>query len=321
MECLGKLSVIIPVYCKEDTVERCIESVLKQNYDNLEIIIVDDGSPDRCGAICDDYAGRYHKVRVIHQKNKGVSEARNCGIRAASGEYITFADADDTLAPDFASRLIPLFDQQTQMVVSSNHQVSARFQLELDRDTAWRRMFDDDNFGVNVWGKIYKKSLAIQQRFPVNIAMGEDMWYLFQAVSHSEKIRYVSDNYYHQMRSEYNSANLSGVKQYFEALIINQNCLKSALESQAGYQTQCAIRRGILKRAVWMMDVMGMKHEVKKKYLDAGTAAIKESMPAAASMPFLQRLRMLAAVTLPRLYIRISSLRKGVGDQEYGSRR
>ena len=70
-----------------------------------------------------------------------------------------------------------------------------------------------------------------------------------------------------------------------------------------------------------MMDVMGMKHEVKKKYLDAGTAAIKESMPAAASMPFLQRLRMLAAVTLPQLYICISSLRKGVGDQEYGSRR
>lgn len=310
MESLGKLSVIIPVYCKEDTVRRCIKSVIKQDYKNLEIIMIDDGSPDKCGEICEEYAGRFSNIRVIHQMNSGVSEARNCGIRASSGEYITFVDADDVLSSDFAARLMPLFDEQTQIVVSSNAKASCRFRLELDRDAAWKQMFDDDNFGVNVWGKIYRKSLIRQISFPRGIGMGEDMWFLFQAVSKAEKIRYVSDNYYHQMYSKYNSCNLSGAKQYFDALVMTQNCLELGMEYKADYQTQCAIRRGILKRAVWTMDVMGMKQELNLRYVNASVAAIKDSKSAILTMPYLQRIRMLTAVMIPHIYMKISRLRK-----------
>ncbi|MBO5664653.1 MAG: glycosyltransferase [Bacteroidaceae bacterium] len=93
-----KLSIIVPVYKVRRYLQRCIESILQQTYTDYELILVDDGSPDNCGAICDRYAQECDKVRVIHKKNGGLSSARNAGIAAARGEYITFVDGDDAVA-------------------------------------------------------------------------------------------------------------------------------------------------------------------------------------------------------------------------------
>lgn len=91
-----KISVIVPVYkIKEQYLKECIESISKQTYSNLEIILVDDGSPDNCGEICDLYAEKDSRIMVLHQKNQGVSMARNNAIQKATGEWITFIDADD----------------------------------------------------------------------------------------------------------------------------------------------------------------------------------------------------------------------------------
>ena len=91
----GVISVIVPIYRVEKHLEECIESIIGQTYTNLEIILVDDGSPDRCGAICDRYAQTDNRITVVHQKNSGAAAARNAGLRIASGEYITFVDGDD----------------------------------------------------------------------------------------------------------------------------------------------------------------------------------------------------------------------------------
>ena len=90
-----KFSVVIPVYKVEEYLDQCVESVLQQTYSNLEVILVDDGSPDRCGAMCDDWATKDDRVRVIHQENGGLSAARNTGIRHATGDYVLFLDSDD----------------------------------------------------------------------------------------------------------------------------------------------------------------------------------------------------------------------------------
>ena len=89
------ISVIVPVYRVEKYLERCVKSILSQTYKNLEVILVDDGSPDQCPAICDACAEKDARVKVIHQENKGLSGARNAGIDAASGEYLAFVDSDD----------------------------------------------------------------------------------------------------------------------------------------------------------------------------------------------------------------------------------
>ena len=102
------ISVIVPVYNVEKYINRCIESVLAQTYRNFELILVDDGSPDNCGAICDDYASKDRRIRVIHKENGGVSSARNAGLDSAGGDYILFVDSDDYITPEHIELLIPV---------------------------------------------------------------------------------------------------------------------------------------------------------------------------------------------------------------------
>ena len=99
------ITVIIPIYKVEKYLPKCLDSVLAQTYSNLEIILVDDGSPDNCGAICDEYAARDSRIRVIHKENGGLSSARNSGIDICRGKYISFIDSDDFVSPYFIEML------------------------------------------------------------------------------------------------------------------------------------------------------------------------------------------------------------------------
>ena len=94
---MAYVSVIVPVYKTEQYLDKCIQSIIDQTLDNIEVILVDDGSPDSCGKICDLYANKDSRIKVIHKKNEGVSAARNDGIHAATGEYLIFVDSDDYL--------------------------------------------------------------------------------------------------------------------------------------------------------------------------------------------------------------------------------
>ena len=102
----AKISVIIPVYKVEQYIRQCLDSVIGQTYQNLEIILVDDGSPDGCGMICDEYAKKDSRVIVVHQENQGVSVARNVGIEMATGEWIMFVDPDDWLELECCEKVI-----------------------------------------------------------------------------------------------------------------------------------------------------------------------------------------------------------------------
>lgn len=107
----GLLSVIIPVYKVEPYLKRCIDSVRKQTYEKLQIILVDDGSPDNCGKICDEYTELDSRIIAVHQENEGLSDARNNGLLFAKGEYIAFVDSDDWLAPTMYETLIKMIEQ------------------------------------------------------------------------------------------------------------------------------------------------------------------------------------------------------------------
>lgn len=103
---MDKISVIVPVYNVEPYIRQCIDSIINQTYKNLEIILIDDGSPDRCGMICDEYAAKDKRIRVIHKQNSGVSAARNDGMFSATGEWTMFLDSDDWLEHDFIENMI-----------------------------------------------------------------------------------------------------------------------------------------------------------------------------------------------------------------------
>ncbi|MBQ8164293.1 MAG: glycosyltransferase family 2 protein [Clostridia bacterium] len=107
-----KVSVIIPVFKVEKYLDRCVKSIFSQTYKNLEIILVDDGSPDNCPAMCDGYAKEDSRVTVIHKKNGGLSDARNFGMNAATGKYILFVDSDDWIEPDTAEELVKIIEDR-----------------------------------------------------------------------------------------------------------------------------------------------------------------------------------------------------------------
>lgn len=101
-----KVSIIVPVYCVENELDRCVQSLRKQTYQNIEIILVDDGSPDRCPQMCDEYSEMDFRIKVVHQKNGGLSSARNAGLRLATGDYIMYVDSDDYIDFDACERLL-----------------------------------------------------------------------------------------------------------------------------------------------------------------------------------------------------------------------
>jgi glycosyltransferase involved in cell wall biosynthesis len=107
---VNKISVIVPVYKVEKYLDKCIESIINQTYSNLEIILVDDGSPDNCPKICDNWAKKDNRIKVIHKKNGGLSEARNYGLNEASGNYVGFVDSDDIISQDMYEKMFKLLN-------------------------------------------------------------------------------------------------------------------------------------------------------------------------------------------------------------------
>ena len=171
------LSVIIPVYRSAATLERCLDSVLAQNVPGMEVILVDDGSTDGSSQLCDGFAAGNPAIRVIHRENGGLSAARNSGIEIASGQWITFVDSDDELAPDAYSGNLQWLEREPdadmlEFPVSVHHRSSDECRLDFQaRTVKGDGIFADwlSGGGYNhcyAWNKIYRRSLFDSVRFP-----------------------------------------------------------------------------------------------------------------------------------------------------------
>lgn len=164
---LGMISIVVPVFDAERFIRRCIDSILAQTYSRWELILVDDGSPDACGAICDAYAQKDSRIRVVHRKNAGVSEARNCGVALCGGEYLYFVDSDDYLAPDcFASMLRMMKEKQADFVMSGYNR--HEYNGDTSKESKWgdsgdvQKIREDillDRLPNFLWGKLYRRDL------------------------------------------------------------------------------------------------------------------------------------------------------------------
>lgn len=295
------VSVIVPVYKKQDTLERCLESILAQDYDNLEIILVDDGSPDRCGEICDAYAKIDHRVMVIHQENQGVSAARNCGMDLSTGEYITFIDADDIIFSNFVRVNMSLFRNDVDIVVGAARNTQNNFIKVFGIEEACAAMFDDDNFGVHVWGKIYRKELIQDLRFPEDIKMGEDLQFFFDAIINSHSIIYSSRNLYQQNQSQYNSATTANVYQYMKAVEICLLCRKKA-ECLSMKECIKPIEKAALVRTIFVWNLISVSKEQHEELYKKCTKIIKEYTGAVRFLKFKHRIAITAILYIPKIY-------------------
>ncbi len=206
------ISVIVPVYKVEEYLSRCVDSILAQTYENLEIILVDDGSPDYCGSICDTYAAMDSRIKVIHKENGGLSSARNAGLDIAKGEYFGFVDSDDWIEPYMYETLLALAQKENvKLVCGGRYDFSSRTGRKtiglcpeeeevISGMELLGRVFTWDHCDSAAWDKLYHRSLFAGLRYPLG-QISEDVAIFYQIAEQADRAAMCPMplyNYYHR---------------------------------------------------------------------------------------------------------------------------
>ena len=182
------ISIIIPVYNLEDNIENCLNSVCQQTFRDIEIIVVNDGSTDCTLEVCDKIAARDSRIHVITQENKGVSVARNTGIRVAQGEYIMFVDGDDIISPWCVEHLLSYFNGDTVAVIGDSARIRT-YEYSFEKGEHSERsitcadslkLLIEGRFPIGVWAILFRRECVVKIRFPEKIRHNEDKYFLFQ---------------------------------------------------------------------------------------------------------------------------------------------
>lgn len=193
------VSIIVPVYNCKDYLKRCIESILTQSYQHIQLIIVDDGSTDGSSEICDGYASQYSRIQVIHQANGGVSKARNAGLKRATGDWILFVDSDDYILDAYCEKMLAVVKNgQADIVIArpttdKTPEIAILTLEEIDQLKRACLSFNEDAFPYNVdapWGKLFRRKLVSENHifFPENLSRSEDAWFCATAYEHANSI-------------------------------------------------------------------------------------------------------------------------------------
>lgn len=227
------VSIIVPIYNSEQYLETCLDSILAQTYTNLDIILIDDGSTDASGDICDAYAEKDHRIRVFHNTNQGVSYSRNYGIKAAKGRYLLFIDSDDTIAKNYVIGFVP-FIGTYDLIISNltdvwedkcitrkiNGMLSGNFTMDIYAVGSFLRL---------LFSKIYIKEIIEKNDilFPEDVAYKEDQLFNYEYYKHIKTCAFVSGAPYYYYHRENNSLSIQGATS--ESLKLIQNVLQSSL--------------------------------------------------------------------------------------------
>lgn len=235
-QCL--ISVIVPVYKVEEYLPRCVESILTQTYRNLEIILVDDGSPDWCGEICDEYAKKDSRIHVVHKKNGGLSDARNVALDIANGEYIGFVDSDDWIEPEMFEVLYHhrveegitvcgwYFDfadySKPQLLSAQKYTAEEGVKAYLQQELEF--LFDKPAMGSYAWNKLYHYKLFENIRYPVGRKY-EDIAIILSLLSKSSQMVVVNQCLYHYIQRD-NSITHNSVSLHLDFLLSRKEQLQ-----------------------------------------------------------------------------------------------
>lgn len=206
----AKISVIVPVYNVELYLRRCLDSIISQSYENLEIILVDDGSLDNCGAICDEYAAKDRRIRAIHKINGGVASARNIGLAVATGDWVGWVDSDDWIEPEmFEVMLKSAENYDADIVICSRVESYPDYSLHVDwqqlgllnKKQAIALLVEDNLLQSYLWDKLWKRKLFHDITIP-QLKVFEDMAVMYRLFMRAERIVCLPDKFYHYEHHE-----------------------------------------------------------------------------------------------------------------------
>lgn len=318
------VSVIVPVYKVEPYLRKCVDSIIGQTYRNLEIILVDDGSPDNCGCICDEYAEKDSRVKVIHKENGGLSDARNIGMQAMGGEYLAFVDSDDWLDPQAVERLVSAAEGSgADLVIGRCVRVkdgaertarrpSGRGSAgELDAVSAMRQMFRG---GCAAWARLYRCDIHAGIEFPIG-EINEDEAVVLKVLDRCKKVTIIGETvYYYRCRPESITTSSFSAKK----LVWQKHCADNLQFVQEHYPElvpdAAARYRGSL---MWSLTEIALSDADYSDYIGELLAALRSNKRLFLSAPFeypQDRIRLWMLTNLPfgvyRICMRLRRNRK-----------
>ena len=204
-----KISIIIPVYKVEDYLPKCVDSILAQTYNNWELLLIDDGSPDNSGKVCDEYARKDSRIRVFHKENGGVSSARNFGLDVAVGDYIMFVDSDDWISCDCLEVCVNEITKDNLdalqfglIYVFSNRQCNRVNTATIP--LCGEKYIQTQSFNVCAGGGLYKRNIIEEHnlRFPSAIRLAEDQIFVLSFFQQAQQIKYLDKSLYYYLQRE-----------------------------------------------------------------------------------------------------------------------
>lgn len=206
MDSNDKVTIIIPVYNTEKYLPRCLKSVLNQTYQNLEIILVNDGSTDNSPSLIQDYSQKDSRIKILNQKNQGLSAARNTGLKNATGEFITFVDSDDEIKPEMTENLLNALKNANADIAACSFEESfpngkiKSFNQNCpkkvyDTENALKAMLKEIGFNVTATMKLFSKNTLKGIKFPVD-KLHEDVGTTYKAIFNAKKLVFIPENYY-----------------------------------------------------------------------------------------------------------------------------
>ena len=242
------VSVIIPAYNIEEYIGRCLDSVLSQTYENLEIIVVDDGSSDGTGKILDDYERKDSRIKVIHKENGGVSSARNKGLDVATGGYIGFVDGDDLIAPEMYETLVNLLEEEDADIAHCGYQMVFPDRVDYYYNTGKRKvqtrkeglkdLLSGEMIEPGLVNKLYRKNVIKDHRLDETVKINEDLLMNYQVFKNSRKSVYYDITPYSYMirKSSATGSNALSIKREDSLRVLKQiesDCTEDELKAIA----------------------------------------------------------------------------------------
>ncbi|WP_455630999.1 glycosyltransferase family 2 protein [Megamonas sp.] len=238
------ISIIVPVYNVEKYLPKCIESITNQTYTDLEILLIDDGSTDNSGKICDNYAQKDKRIKVIHKKNGGPSLARNIGLDLFQGEYVSFIDSDDYIAPSMYNKMYHIFQKYTDVDIVScnyNHIINNKkpvpfFNLSkdehiTDKNILIEKIFQYQNYDMIIFNKLYKRKIWQHIRFPSNMHLAEDLSVLYPTLQFANHFYCIKDTLYNKIQRKEGLTNSIKIEDYINNVIAHEVFLKQVKQN------------------------------------------------------------------------------------------
>ena len=255
-----KVGIIVPIYKVEKYIAECIESILAQTYKDFRLILVDDGSPDNAGKICDEYAKKDSRITVIHQENAGVTRARARGVEEAGDcEFITFVDGDDTIKNDALENLLKRMGQDTDIVIFDRH--TAFVGIEYISIEDYRRyLISEKPISLAPWGKLFRKCLFEESIFdiPRDIIVAEDMIMNIRLSFKTEKnVQIIQERIYNYREYDENT-----IHSFINTIDYIHRRHKLKMASIPDEIKEKYISSTIRSRLFWLRDVYGYKYKV-----------------------------------------------------------